>query len=161
MEQSSSHIYFCQCIIYLNLYLWQAGWAQFFLQWPAASYFKVTPGDWPAHLHISKQSWDSAYTLRRSLLLPTPALYKTCLDSLDQVYPVVDGGPVEECNVFFVWLPNIETRLYQLSAALEDAVPGDEWRRGVKVSSHTNTDKHRVKYIRLTHSDKMHTRIKT
>lgn len=96
-----------------------------------------------------------------SLLLPTPALYKTCLDSLDQVYPVVDGGPVEECNVFFVWLPNIETRLYQLSAALEDAVPGDEWRRGVKVSSHTNTDKHRVKYIRLTHSDKMHTRRKT
>lgn len=64
MEQSSSHIYFCRCIIYLNVYLWQAGWAQFFLQWPAASYFKVTPGDWPAHPHISKQSWDSAYTLR-------------------------------------------------------------------------------------------------
>lgn len=48
------------------------------------------------------------------------------MDSLDQVYPVVDGGPVEERYVFFVWLPNIEARLHQISAALEDAVPEDE-----------------------------------
>lgn len=51
------------------------------------------------------------------------------MDSLDQVYPVVDGGPVEERYVFFVWLPNIEARLHQVSAALEDAVPTDERRR--------------------------------
>lgn len=48
------------------------------------------------------------------------------MDSLDQVYPVVDSGPVEEGYVFFVWLPNIEARLHQLSAALEDTVPEDK-----------------------------------
>lgn len=64
--------------------------------------------------------------------------YKTWQDSLDQIYPVVDGGPVEECYVFFVWLPNIEARLHQLPAALEDAVPEEEGRRGINVSSHTN-----------------------
>lgn len=61
-----------------------------------------------------------------SLVLITLALQRSCLYSLDQVYPVVDGGPVEECYVFFVWLPNVEARLHQLSAALKDAVPGDE-----------------------------------
>lgn len=45
--------------------------------------------------------------------------------SLDQVYPVVDGGPVEERYVFLVWLPNIEARLHQLSAALEDTIPAN------------------------------------
>lgn len=48
------------------------------------------------------------------------------INSLDQVYPVVDGGPVQERYVFFVWLPNIETCLHQLPAALEDAVPKAE-----------------------------------
>ncbi len=64
------------------------------------------------------------------LLVHQKTSYKTLLDSLDQVYPVVDGGPVEECYVFFVWLPNIEARLHQLPAALEDAVPEEE-RRGM------------------------------
>lgn len=54
------------------------------------------------------------------------------MDSLDQVYPVVDGGPVEECYVFFVWLPNIEARLHQLPAALEDAVPEEKRKHRVK-----------------------------
>lgn len=46
-----------------------------------------------------------------------------CSNLLHQVYPVVDGGPVEKRYVFFVWLPNVKARLHQLSAALEDAVP--------------------------------------
>lgn len=45
-------------------------------------------------------------------------------DLLDQVYPVVDGGPVEECHVLLVRLPDVEARLHQLPAALEDSVPG-------------------------------------
>lgn len=45
------------------------------------------------------------------------------VDSLDQVYPVVDGSPVEERYVFLVWLPDVEACLHQLSAAFEDAIP--------------------------------------
>lgn len=45
--------------------------------------------------------------------------------SLDQVYPVVDGGPVEERYVFLVWLSNVKARLHQLSAALKDAIPAN------------------------------------
>ena len=63
-------------------------------------------------------------------------------DSLDQVYPVVDAGPVEECYVFFVWLPNIEARLHQLPAALEDAVPeerGGESLKSVHTQIHVQT----------------------
>lgn len=70
---------------------------------------------------------------------------------------------MEECYVFFVWLPNIEARLHQLPAALEDAVPERERerdRRGIKVSSHTktpaSTDKHKVKYIKPRQTDKIH-----
>ena len=52
--------------------------------------------------------------------------------SLDQVYPIVDGGPVEERYVFFVWLPNVEARLHQLPAALEDSVPAAEGKEHLK-----------------------------
>lgn len=52
-------------------------------------------------------------------------------DSLDQIYPVVDGGPVEERYVFLIWLSNVKTRLHQLPATLEDAVPLGEGRRGI------------------------------
>ena len=44
-------------------------------------------------------------------------------DSLDQVYPVVDGRPVQKCDVLFVRLTHIVARLNQLSASLEDPVP--------------------------------------
>lgn len=47
-------------------------------------------------------------------------------DSLDQVYPVVDGGPVEERHVLLVGLPDVEARLHQLPAALDDSVPGKQ-----------------------------------
>lgn len=51
-------------------------------------------------------------------------------DSLDQVYPVVDGGPVEERHVLLVGLPDVEACLHQLPAALEDSVPAN--RQGVE-----------------------------
>lgn len=57
-------------------------------------------------------------------------------DSLDQVYPVVDGSPVEKRYIFLVWLSNIKTSLHQLPAALEDSIPEQEERtRGINISS--------------------------
>lgn len=86
------------------------------------------------------------------------------INSLDQVYPVVDGGPVKERYVFFVWLPNIETCLHQLPAALEDAVPKAEGGglKYVQISKYkcqiykcTNINKHSVKYIKLRDAEKI------
>lgn len=67
---------------------------------------------------------------------------------------------MEECYVFFVWLPNIEARLHQLPTALEDAVPGEEGRRGIKGYLPV-TDKHSVKNVTPRHTDDMHAYIKT
>lgn len=36
---------------------------------------------------------------------------------------------MEERYIFFVWLPNIEARLHQVSAALEDAIPKEKSRK--------------------------------
>lgn len=43
-------------------------------------------------------------------------------DLLDQVYPVVDSGPVEERHILLVRLPDVEARLNQLPAALKDSI---------------------------------------
>lgn len=42
---------------------------------------------------------------------------------LDQLGAIVDGRPVQQADVLFVWLPDIVSGFHQLFAALKDAEP--------------------------------------
>lgn len=91
--------------------------------------------------HISSQPWDSDTQPSNHNLksVTSPSSTQQRDDSLDQVYPVVDGGPVEKGYIFFVWLPNVEARLHQLPAALEDAVPEERGQSQIHVQTQINT----------------------
>lgn len=42
---------------------------------------------------------------------------------LDQLWAVVDGRPVQQSDILFVWLPDIISCFYQLLTALKNAKP--------------------------------------
>lgn len=67
---------------------------------------------------------------------------------LDQVWAVVDGGPVQESDVLFVWLPDIISCLHQLLTALEDTEPGGSTR-----TKHSDNDRVAAAFT-LTHTER-------